>query len=105
MKLTIAITALLVGCTVSPVKPLSDDLYTVTAQNYMGMSSGAHETVRALDKAEAYCRGQNQGALLKSHAEWGLPALTTLSGTIVFTCTDRANPAYVAQQVDLIAVP
>lgn len=99
-----AAATLLVGCTVSPVKPLSDGLYTVTAANYMGMSSGSHETVKALDKADAYCREQSKGALLRSHSEGGVPALTTLTGTIVFTCVDRSDSEYKKQQADLTKV-
>lgn len=105
MKIAIfAAVALLSGCTVSPVKPLNDGLYTVTASNYMGMSSGSHETVKALDAAEIYCREQSKGALLKSHSEGGVPALTTLVGTIVFSCVEPSNAEYVKQRADLTAV-
>lgn len=105
MKIAIFAAALLLaGCTVSPVKPLSDGLYTVTASNYMGMSSGSHETVKALDKAEEYCRQQGKGALLKSHSEGGVPALTTLVGTIVFTCVDPSSTDYTKQRADLTKI-
>lgn len=106
MKIAIlAISAALVGCSVSPVKDMGDGLYTVTANNYMGMSSGTHETVKAFDKADAYCHEHGQGALLKSHNEGGVPALTTLTGTIIFKCAPADDPAYKKQQADLTAVP
>jgi len=105
MKITpFAILWLLAGCSVSPVKDMGDGLYTVTAQNYLGMSSGGHETVKALDKAEAYCREQSKGALLKAHTEGGVPALTVLTGNIIFTCVPLDDPGYTTQMADLTKV-
>jgi len=84
---------------------MSDGSYVVTAANYLGMSSGMHETMRALDKADAFCGSRGQGALIKAHTESGLPALTALTGSLFFTCVPREDTAYLHQRADLTAVP
>lgn len=95
---TIAAALLLAGCTVSPVRPFDDDYSIVTAQNLMGMSSGGHETLRAMDQAQTYCAGRSMVPLMKSHAESGVPALTALTSTVVFKCVKADDPAYIAQE-------
>lgn len=98
MKSLMIASVLLAGCTVSPVKPFDDGYDIVTAQNLLGMSSGGHETIRAMDQAQVYCAGRSMVPLMKSHAEGGTPALTALTSTVVFKCVKADDPAYIAQE-------
>ena len=82
----IAVLTLLAGCTVSPVKPLEGGVYSVTASNYTSLSTGSHEVVRATDKANLYCAQSGKVAKVQNSVGAGIPALTGISGTIMFRC-------------------
>jgi hypothetical protein len=103
--LTVTGLVCLSACSVSPVRPVDGDRYTVTAQNAVGMSSGPRESRRAIARADAFCRKQDRGALLTSRTETGVTALSPLQGTVEFRCVDRRDPAYLHQQQELSATP
>lgn len=87
MKTAILVTLLLLaGCTVSPVKPLEGGLYSVTARNLTSLSTGSHEVDRATDKANLYCAQSGKVAKVETSVGTGIPAITGISGTIMFRC-------------------
>jgi hypothetical protein len=86
-------TVALAGCVTSPVAPLGDGAYTVSMQTSFGVTTRSAMQGKLIDEATAYCAKEGKLPLLRNSVSSGVPGLTNVGATIVFSCVQMEPSA------------
>jgi hypothetical protein len=94
MNITILLALFLFGCaTTSDIVPMGKDSYMVNIDSYTSVSPG-EVTTQAAKTANAYCDKQGKHMIVRRMDSSGIPWLTTLSTSFVFSCVTDDDPEF-----------
>lgn len=82
----------LASCATSPIAPLGDGAYTVSMQTAFGVTTRSAMQGKLIDEATAYCAKEGKLPLLRNSVSSGVPGLTNVGATIVFSCVQLQPP-------------